>query len=105
MANGLVKLINPRGELLCDFSAHSRTINAMAAHPTKSVLVTAGDDTFINIWEISGNQTTNSLNVNLLLSSRVNDWLLTGVGFINDGRSVAAAVYDFKTMLVWEDVV
>ena len=58
----------------------------------------------MNMWEVTGNQTTSSMNVNLLLSSRVNDWILTGVNFINDNHSVACAVYDFKTMLVWEDV-
>jgi len=55
-SNGLVKLIAKNGELLSDISAHSRTITAMACHPSKSVFATCGDDTFLNIWEVSGNR-------------------------------------------------
>jgi len=73
-ANGCVKLFKAEdGKLLCELGAHSRQVNGLVCHPTKAVFATCGDDTFVNIWEVTGSKLEN-LDVNLIVSSRVNDY-------------------------------
>lgn len=73
-ASGTVKLyLCDTGNELCELAAHSRQINALAAHPTKQVFATCSDDTFVNLWEVSGSR-IDTLDINLLVSSRVNDY-------------------------------
>ena len=105
-ANGSVKLFNAEdGQLLCELGAHSRQVNALVCHPTKAVFATCGDDTFVNIWEVSGSKLA-SLDINLIVSSRVADYQMTGVAFGGpDFNSLVSSVYDFKTMLVWDQIV
>ncbi|CDW78897.1 wd repeat-containing protein 54-like [Stylonychia lemnae] len=104
-ANGSVRLISPSGQLLCNLSAHSRSLNALTCHPTKSVFATCSDDTFTHIFEVVGDK-LDKLNVNLILSSRVNDHLLTGVAFGGEGNnSLVVAPYDYKTIVVLNNVV
>ncbi len=61
------------GKLVCEIGAHSRQINAVKAHPTRAVFATAGDDTFVNLWEITGSS-IEKLDISLLSSSIVNDY-------------------------------
>ena len=73
-ANGAVKLYNcESGTIICELQAHSRQINGLVCHPTKSVFATCGDDTFLNVWEVSGSKLEN-LDINLICSSRVTDY-------------------------------
>ena len=40
------------------------------------------------------------------MSSRVNDYQLTGIAFGKENHSsIVCSVYDYKVMLVWDDVV
>lgn len=104
-ASGTVKLfLSESGQLVCEIGAHSRQVNALCAHPTRTVFVTAGDDTFVNLWEITGS-TIEHLDINLLTSSIVNDYQVCGVTFGQENyRSIVASVYDYKTLLVWDDI-
>jgi len=52
----------------------------------------------MNIFEVAEN-----FEVNLILSSRVNDYQLVGVAFGSD--SLLAAPYDFKNLVVCNHVV
>ena len=80
-ASGRVKLVLcDSGKLVCEIGAHSRQINAIRAHPTRSAFVTAGDDTFVNLWEVSG-ASLDKLDVSLLTSSIVNDYQVCGLAF------------------------
>ena len=98
-ANGEIRIISPKGgQIVIELGSHSRGINAVTCHPTKSILATCSDDSFMNIFEVAEN-----LEVNLILSSRVNDYQLVGVVFGSD--SVLAAPYDFKNLVVWNHVV
>ena len=73
-ASGAIKLfLGSTGQLICEMGAHSRQVNALSCHPTRSVFVSAGDDTFVNLWEVSGS-TIERLDINLLTSSIVNDY-------------------------------
>jgi len=104
-ANGSVRLISPSGSILCQLSAHSRSLNALACHPTKSVFATCSDDSFVHIFELVGDK-LDKLDLNLLLSSRVNDHILVGVAFGGDGNnSLVVAPYDYKTIVVLNNVV
>ena len=97
-ANGEVRIISPKGLIIIELSAHSRGINALTCHPTKPLFATCSDDTFMNIFEV-----TDKLDVNLVLSSRVNDYQLVGVAF--GGDSVVSTPYDFKNIAVWNSIV
>jgi WD40 repeat protein len=104
-ANGSVKIVTPNGILACELSAHSRSLNALTCHPTKSIFATCSDDTFMSVFEISGDS-FERIDVNLILSSRVNDYQLCGVQFGGDTfNSIVAAPYDFKTLAVWNNIV
>ena len=73
-ASGVVRLfLCETGQKVCEIGAHSRQINALVTHPTRTVFVTAGDDTFVNVWEITG-ATLERLDINILTSSIVNDY-------------------------------
>ena len=57
----------------------------------------------MNVWEIAGSK-IDSLDVNLLSSSRCADFELTGVCFGGNGNtSVVATIYDYKSVLVWDN--
>ena len=46
------------------------------------------------------------LDVNLVLASRVNDFMMIGCAFGGDGNnSLVAVPYDFKTIVVWNNAV
>ena len=90
------------GELICELQAHSRQINGLVCHPSRSVFATAGEDTFMNVWEVAGSK-IDSLEINLVASTRCPDFLLTGLAFGgNNNTSIVASVYDYKSVLVWD---
>lgn len=69
------------------------------------MFATAGEDTFMHVYEVDG-QTLDKLDIKLMLSSRVNDLVLTGVSFAEEGlSSVLAVPYDFSTLVVWSHVI
>lgn len=104
-ASGTVKLfLCETGQLVCEIGAHSRQVNALACHPSRAAFVTAGDDTFVNLWEVSGSS-LERLDINILMSSIVNDYQVSGLAFGQDNyRSIVASVYDYKLLLVWDDI-
>ena len=68
------------------------------------MFATAGDDTFVNLWEVTG-ATVDKLDINLLSSSIVNDYQVVGLCFGQENqRSLVASVYDYKVLLVWDDI-
>lgn len=103
-SNGMVKLYtSDEPRLVASVQAHSRQVSAIACHPSKQLFATVGDDTFMNVWEVP----KNSIDVSLNVSARANDMQLTGVCFAgSEGviTSVVASVYDYKSILVWDDV-
>jgi WD40 repeat protein len=104
--NGHVKLLNfENGDMIAEISSHSRMVNAVACHPSRAVFATCGDDTFMNVYEVSGDK-IEKLDVDLILSSRVNDLMLVGVTFGGENNSSVVGVpYDFNTLVVWDNVV
>ena len=103
--NGLIKLLSPQGTVICELTSHSRMINALVCHPSKSVFATCSDDTFVNIFEVSGDK-VEKIDINLIVSSRVNDYMLCGVAFGGESNnSVVAVPYDYKTVVIWNNIV
>ena len=73
-ASGTIRLfLCETGHMVCEIGGHSRQVNTICAHPTRTVFVSAGDDTFVNLWEISGSS-VDRLDINILTSSIVNDY-------------------------------
>ena len=105
-ANGSVKLFNSEtGSIMAEIGAHSRQISGMVCHPTKCVFVTCGDDTFLNIWKVVSSSKKGEIEIEVVSSSRVPDFMLTGVCFGKaDLSSVICSVYDYKQLLVWDNI-
>lgn len=104
LANGSVKILSTAGQLLAEISSHSRIINALTCHPTRSVFATASDDTFVHVYEVVGDK-LDKLDVNLIVGSKVSDYMLCGLAFGGDNNSsLVAAPYDFKTLIVWNNL-
>ena len=100
----MVKLINPSGSIACEISAHSRSLNALVCHPFKPVFATCSDDTFIHVFNVSGDK--NGLDCNLVKGSRVSDYSLCGLSFAGPTfSSLVASPYDYKTLVVLENIV
>ena len=97
-------MISPTGLTLCEVSAHSRSLNALICHPFKPIFATCSDDTFIHIFEVTGNN--NELDTNLVLGSRVNDYQLCGLSFGGTNfSSLITAPYDYKSLVILENIV
>mmetsp|Transcript_1337 Transcript_1337/g.1373 ORF Transcript_1337/g.1373 Transcript_1337/m.1373 type:complete len:82 (+) Transcript_1337:574-819(+) len=80
-------------------------ITGLSCHPSKSVFVTCSDDTLVCLFEVTGDS-LDKIDINLIISSRVNDYLLTGVCFGGEGNnSVLTLPYDFKVGAVWSNIV
>lgn len=46
------------------------------------------------------------MNISLVMSSRANDYQPVGLSFAKEDMcSLVASVYDYKVLLVWDDVV
>jgi hypothetical protein len=58
----------------------------------------------VNIFEVTG--TYDTLDVNLHMSSKVNDYQLVGLSFGGDSlTSLIAAPYDFKNLVIWSNII
>jgi hypothetical protein len=59
----------------------------------------------MNLFEVTGDK-ADKIDVNLILSSRVNDNMLQGIAFGGEGNnSILASPYDFKNLIAWNNVV
>mmetsp|Transcript_22331 Transcript_22331/g.28927 ORF Transcript_22331/g.28927 Transcript_22331/m.28927 type:complete len:320 (+) Transcript_22331:88-1047(+) len=91
------------GSMVVEIAAHSRCINAIDIHPDQQVLVSIGDDTFLNIWTLPDLSRPNGGDgVSLLYSDHVENRLLTGVSFLSDDvKQIAATSYDYDGLSMW----
>ena len=59
----------------------------------------------MHVFEVVGDK-LEKIDVNLILSSRVNDYMLCGLSFGGEkNNSLIAAPYDYKTIVVWNNIV
>jgi len=101
------------GLAVAEVAAHSRPVSAIAVHPTKPWVVTAGEDTFVHVWHVSalqgqrfGSAFAGEEAVLLLFSGRGqnlhDDAVLTGVAW--DGDRILATAHDEAAMLTWDPI-
>ncbi len=96
----------PDGKPVLTINAHSRAITAIDVHPSKSVIATVGEDSFFNLFEISMGASKQEYDVTLVLSSKLENTLLTGVAFLPPSHSsVIAVAYDEPKIFYWKDVI
>jgi hypothetical protein len=100
--SGVVRVYDiARARVQIEIDAHCRTLNAIALHPQYDVFASAGEDGFINVWQLPDKR---NLDVRLVASLRVPDALLCGVAFLLDGSNrLAALAYDSPKLYVWSN--
>ena len=56
-ASGMVKLVKcDTGRTVCELQAHSRQVSALVCHPVRPIFASVSDDTFVNLWEVTGSK-------------------------------------------------
>lgn len=59
----------------------------------------------MNIYEVQGDK-IEKLDINLVVSSRVNDYMMVGLTFGGEGsNSLVAIPYDFKNLVTWNNII
>lgn len=102
-STGHLRIFRTRtSELVVEVAAHSRCVNAVDIHAYQPLVVSVGEDTFVNIWSLPDFESKGSGEISLLFSSCVKDQLLTGAKFMNDETgNFAIAAYDVDQISVW----
>ena len=95
-ASGLIRIFNVTcGTVRVEIAAHSRTLNAIAVHPLLPILVSVGEDTYMNIWDIQGMALDE---VQLIRSESFPHSLLSGVAFDQSGTNIFTVAYDLPVL-------
>jgi WD40 repeat protein len=100
--SGVVRVYDiARARVQIEIDAHCRALNAIALHPQYDVFASAGEDGFINVWQLPDKRI---LEVRLVASLRVPDAQFCGVAFLLDGSNrLAALAYDCPKLYVWSN--
>lgn len=84
------------GDLLAEVTAHAKWINAIDIAKTGGMLVSAGEDSMIHIWQLS----TTSPQIEHLHGECVTDTQLQGAKFISqDGKAFCCTGYDSNELM------
>ncbi|GAU96488.1 hypothetical protein RvY_07924 [Ramazzottius varieornatus] len=102
-ANGLLRLMcRDTGSVYADINAHGAAITAMAYSWKAQVLMTVGEDSFIQMWAID--EKSDDCKVQHLQQQVAEDMLLCGVQFLNaDGSRFGVVGYDRNEILVFKN--
>ncbi|KAJ0396798.1 hypothetical protein P43SY_007694 [Pythium insidiosum] len=79
-----------------EIAAHSRAVTAIDV--SDDLVVSVGEDTFVNVWELSGKK--EAPRIKLVSSHSVPNDLLTGVAFVG-AKSIITAAYDTTHLKLW----
>mmetsp|Transcript_17454 Transcript_17454/g.29373 ORF Transcript_17454/g.29373 Transcript_17454/m.29373 type:complete len:213 (-) Transcript_17454:58-696(-) len=107
LQNGLVKIFeSASGDHLVDIQAHSRSINAIAAHPSKLSFATVGDDTFVNVWKVQVEEGSEDISdIKLAKSQIVSNQLLIGVQWVGENcDGLLVTPYDYKFIVHFDRI-
>jgi WD40 repeat protein len=93
-ASGSFHVVNKEaGLVVFEVWAHCRWLSGATMHPWKSLLVTCGEDCFLNVWEVSVERVT------LVHSKQFPNCVLTGVVTTLSDCRIAAVAYDRKELI------
>ena len=81
-----------------EIAAHARCITALDLHPAQDLLVSVGEDSLVNVWNV-GPGSGGTTEPELSSSRSVKDHLLTGVQFLESGQIITSS-YDRETLSV-----
>ena len=104
LASGTIRLLNARTAVpIAEIGGHSRVINAIDVHPVLDMFVTAGEDTFVNVWTLPNEATGQEISVTL--NAKVDNAFLTGVRFCGPNMEcIVATSYDLDQATIFEKV-
>ena len=103
--NGVIRVYHLRADTIrVEINAHARAISSMDIHPFENLVVSGGEDCYLNVWEIEENKQASPLSscrVNLVQSVHLEDSVITGCAFAKGGsHAIAVASYDSKTISI-----
>mmetsp|Transcript_44343 Transcript_44343/g.105639 ORF Transcript_44343/g.105639 Transcript_44343/m.105639 type:complete len:343 (+) Transcript_44343:43-1071(+) len=85
-------------KLQCEIAAHARSVLALHLHPSMEWLVSASEDTYINVWNVEGLLTQE---IEATLSMSLKDHLICGANFVGkNGKDIAVVSYDVDAICV-----
>jgi len=78
------------GELTIETAAHSRSLSALALHPSAAYLATVSEDQCLRVWTCPDFKTPSGSDLDLGFAVRLEHCLCTGVAWAPDGRLLVA---------------
>jgi len=97
LASGHIRLLDPvRKGLAVEVAAHTRAINALDMHPSKPLLLSAAEDTFVTVWSLP---TAANPQVKNLSAESPALGLLTGARFGGQNHElIVTTIYDSRSL-------
>lgn len=87
-----------------EIAAHARAVTSLDIHPFDNLMVSGGEDCYINIWEIEQSKNRDArqpCRASLVQSVQLEDSVVTGCAFAKGGSSaIAVASYDSKSISI-----
>ena len=85
-----------RMEIFANIAAHARPVSTLSASKTRPLLVSGGEDSVVNIWNIAEDDIT------LSFSEKLEHTLVVGSSFFGEGdSSIALSAFDYDGIFVW----
>jgi len=69
-------------------TGHSAPVTAISAHPEKARFATVSEDTFVNVWELKGEE------VSVVQSTSITKKLGTGIKYCQGAKLLAVTFFD-----------
>jgi WD40 repeat protein len=89
-----------KNELVFEIAAHIRSITGLSMHPYRNMIVSCSEDQYIQVWAIPNFLNSQGSDVDILFYEKLENKLLTGVSFLEDGK-LAAISYDHDDLLIF----
>ena len=97
--NGSILLYNKTHRVL--ICCHSRAVTCIAKHPTKPIIYSAGEDGSVYGYEITF--ADDKLGVDVVMSSYIDNCILTGITYCEKYDKLVAISYDNNTLYYWKN--
>ncbi|XP_042322921.1 WD repeat-containing protein 54 [Sceloporus undulatus] len=99
--NGQIRLFQAAtGALRAEVSAHARWIYALDLAPLSGKLLSAGEDSYVQVWRVSHNPDTETIEIEHCHGECVTDTLLCGARFCNpEGSAFAVTGFELNEII------